>query len=705
MKRINRVFWIVFSVALFFALVSAKDFAAHAATTTGVIGECEWSLDGTVLTISGNGSMDSYVGESAPWGTSITKVVIEEGVTSIGSAAFYSCNNLTEVSISNTVETIGWEAFHWCDALEEIVLPEGIKSIEARVFEQCHSLKSICIPASVVSIGTNPFRWCSDLTSIRVAEGNTHFFSEGDCLVERSTGVLISGCENSVIPENAGIKEIGYHAFNSIEGLEEVIIPYGVERINGYAFWSCGNLVKVEIPETVEYIDPDALRFLNPQATVTISEDNKTYHSSGNCIIETDSKTIIVGYSNSTIPADDSVTIIGDNAFYGSMALIDLYIPDNITAIGDDAFVECRNLVNIHIGKGITDISNRAFYYCRSLETISVDPDNSRYCAVGNCLIDTQTKILIKGTKNSIVPADGSVDTIGAYAFYGIDIPSIKLPEGIKHVKEFAFSEIVEIELPHSLDTLLKNAFLTCDKLERVLYSGSVKERNALEDLYKNLGNEALFDVEWQYGTKWADSGIEFLVKDLQVMQKRDSYSPGYDDLYYERYSINPIIEVRFADGSTISGNSYEIEEQTGKRVHFYDNQSYAKQWNVGDHNTVTAYFMGETTEFTVTVVENAIKSIEVEPIEHIEFSGGQWYGGWDEDGNYVSDLWYYYHTEPEKMTVKFKDGSEFSGGFYEVNDQIRKQYGFLDYGYSDGGQYENQWGVGEYTVFISIWA
>ena len=81
--------------------------------TSGTTGDCIWTLVGGELTISGNGAMEDYscFFDPAPWGTSITKVIIEDGVTSIGEDAFYNCTSLTSIVIPDSVTSIGKYAF------------------------------------------------------------------------------------------------------------------------------------------------------------------------------------------------------------------------------------------------------------------------------------------------------------------------------------------------------------------------------------------------------------------------------------------------------------------------------------------------------------------------------------------------------------------------------------------------------------------
>ena len=96
------------------------------------------------------------------------------------------------------------------------------------------------------------------------------------------------------------------------------------------------------------------------------------YHSSGNCIIETASKTLVVGCQTSVIPADGSVTSIDARAFEGCTGVITIVIPNGVTSIGAYAFAECDNLTAIVLPNGVTSIDHDAFYGCARLTEIVI---------------------------------------------------------------------------------------------------------------------------------------------------------------------------------------------------------------------------------------------------------------------------------------------------------------------------------------------
>ena len=138
-----------------------------------------WTLDADgKLTISGTRAMKDYSsseGNQSPVrkNSNVKKVVIEDGVTSIGSYAFASCNNLTSITISDSVTSIGNRAFVSCTSLTSITIPESVTNIEDYAFEWCSGLSNVTIPNSITSIGTGVFHRCSSLTSITIPNSVT----------------------------------------------------------------------------------------------------------------------------------------------------------------------------------------------------------------------------------------------------------------------------------------------------------------------------------------------------------------------------------------------------------------------------------------------------------------------------------------------------------------------------------------------------
>ena len=145
---------------------------------SGTCGEnLTWTLtDDGVLEISGTGDMDKYGIWGSPWysyKSHITTVVVNDGVTSVGSYAFEACENVTTINIPNSVNKIGQGAFRECTVLEAIDIPYGVMEIADMAFYECNCLASVNIPTSVSSIGSYAFYGCKSLSYIKIPESVT----------------------------------------------------------------------------------------------------------------------------------------------------------------------------------------------------------------------------------------------------------------------------------------------------------------------------------------------------------------------------------------------------------------------------------------------------------------------------------------------------------------------------------------------------
>ncbi|MBQ2123561.1 MAG: leucine-rich repeat domain-containing protein, partial [Bacteroidaceae bacterium] len=278
---------------------------------------------------------------------------------------------LTSLEIPNSVTSIGDDAFRYCSGLTSVEIPNSVTSIGGSAFFDCSSLTSVEIPNSVTSIGVHAFSSCDDLESIIVDEENSVYDSREGCnaVIETSSNTLVAGCKSTIIPNS--VTSIDSFAFYSCDGLTSVVIPNSVTSIEWGAFMGCYSLTSVEISNSVTKIEKTAFSDCSSLTSIAVAADNPIYDSRNNCnaIIETRTNTLIVGCSKTTIP--NSVTSIGDYAFYDCSGLTSVEIPNSVTSIGESAFDCCSSLTSVVIPNSVTSIGDYAFASCSGLTSIT----------------------------------------------------------------------------------------------------------------------------------------------------------------------------------------------------------------------------------------------------------------------------------------------------------------------------------------------
>ena len=239
------------------------------------------------------------------------------------------------IKFDGNVTTIWNSAFYECDSLTSITIPDSVTTIENYAFWRCSSLTSVIIPNSITTIGEAAFLDCSSLTSVTIGDSVT---------------------------------TIGGHAFANCSNLTSVTIPDSVTTIGYRAFSGCSSLTSVTISDSVTTIGEGAFRRCS-----SLREFNGKYASdNGRCLIidNTLNSFAPAGLTEYTIP--DSVTTIGEDAFYGCSSLTSVIIGDSVTEIGESAFEDCSSLTSITIPDSVTEIGDYAFKGCSSLTSVTI---------------------------------------------------------------------------------------------------------------------------------------------------------------------------------------------------------------------------------------------------------------------------------------------------------------------------------------------
>ena len=343
----------------------------------------------------------------------LVSLTIPDSVTEIGNNAFTNCADLAEITIPGDVTEIAPATFYRCESLTEVTIPDGVTKIGYSAFSNCAGLASVTIPDSVTEIGASAFSYCGKLSAVTIPDGVT--------TIENSLFYDCARLTAVTIPD--GVTEIGNYAFEGCAWLTEITIPDNVAAIGMYAFSDCAGITAVTIPAKVTKLGSGAFSGCANLAELKVDEKNPVYCGAGNCIIERENKTLLRGGKNSVIPADGSVTVIGDDAFSGCTGLTEMTIPDAVTRIGDDAFRDCVSLTDVTIPDSVTDVGSSAFSGCTGLTSVTIP--------------DSMTKInsfLFFGcTGLTDVTIPDSVTDIVYKAFSNCSsLKSFRLPAGVK---------------------------------------------------------------------------------------------------------------------------------------------------------------------------------------------------------------------------------------------------------------------------------
>ena len=477
---------------------------------SGVIDNIKWSWEDEVLTLEGSGAMPNYsYSNPSPLQFPTQKVVIKDGITTVGDYIFMDLTKLTSVEIPNTVTSIGecafmgtgltsvtfpnsvtdikWGAFYNCESLTSISLPNSVKNIATYAFYRCIGLKNVVIPSSVTSLANDAFSACTGLESITVASENSTYDSRNNCnaIIETSTNTLIVGCKNTSIPNS--VTSIGNNAFNGV-GLTSVTIPASVTSIGDLAFAYCTELQKLELQaetpptcgedvfdgvsncvlsvpgssiETYKTTAPwsafssiEALSGgsssgnLGENITWTLDEQGVlTIEGSGEMPnYDYSSPSPLKGLSCKTVVIGEGITTIGNLMFYENSELTSVTIPNSVTSIGDAAFCNCTGLKSLFIPSSVTSIGSGAFSRCSGLESITVDSENTTYDSRRSC------NAIIETSTNTLIAGckntyiPSNVTSIGGSAFYSAKLTGVTIPASVTSIGDQAFAYCTELQ-------------------------------------------------------------------------------------------------------------------------------------------------------------------------------------------------------------------------------------------------------------------
>ncbi len=392
-----------------------------------------------------------------------------------------------DVTIPNTINglpvtsIVNWG--FWGTNLTSVTIPDSVSNIGDYVFNNCSSLTTITLGNSVTNIGAMAFKQCASLTAITVPALDSAYSSVDGVLFNKSQTTLVAypGGKAGACVISDTVTNIGDSAFYDSTGLTSVAVPDGVTSIGDEAFEYCTGLTNVTIGSGVTNIGSSAFSSCYRLTAISVDPSNSIYSSLGGVLFNK-SQTVLIQYPTGkagayTIP--NTVTNIGDSAFYECPSLIGVTIPDSVISIGDEAFASCLFLTSITIPKNVTSVGAGAFASCYGLTAITADLLNSAYSTVDGVLFNKNQTVLVgcPGGKVGAYTIPNSVASIGKAAFEGCySVTNVAIGNSVTSIADRAFfaSSLTSVTLPDSLISIGDDAFGLCPSLTSVTISGNV---------------------------------------------------------------------------------------------------------------------------------------------------------------------------------------------------------------------------------------
>ena len=259
----------------------------------------------------------------------LSNLVLGEGLVTIGDSAFSGCEALVSLVIPDKVQSIGKSAFADCISLRQVNLGR-VKKIGTWAFSVCRNLTQIYIPDTVTEIGRAAFAYCPAMKQMTVSTENLYYHSQGNCIINTSGKYIVSGCKNSIIPDDGSVTILDAYSFAGCSTLKSIVVPDQVVKIYLYTFLDCSGLEYMQLPFVGGHVSSDSCFGFIFGADVGSLND---------IYVPASLKRVVI----------TGGTTVGSSAFYKCAGLQEVVLSESITYIDYQAFKNCSQLQRVVI--------------------------------------------------------------------------------------------------------------------------------------------------------------------------------------------------------------------------------------------------------------------------------------------------------------------------------------------------------------------
>ena len=523
-------------------------------TETGNTVKCYFDDSTYEFIINGTGKMKDYNASPKPdWSIqTITKVVISEGVTSIGAYSFNGMmGSVANVEIASSVTIIKKSAFYNCRLLKNVTIKENSKltTIEETAFYEC-GLTSITLPSSVTSIGENAFflSFSNSMKEFNILGEGSVYSSKDGVLFKKNNGIkeLIlypngKEDENYTIPNdvtviakegifgNCYLKKLNCGNVKTIKekalsGLRiESINLDNVETLETNAFYSCRDLQTITLGKNLNNLNDNVFFECNSIAQLKVNEENKHYKDIDGILFSKDGSILIKCPKNKQFTENkyvvpDSVVTIFENAFDTQQNLKELEIGGKVENIRLSAFKSIVTLQKVKLSGNIKSISEAVFSHCTGLKEVIIG-DNVK-------MIGSSMFLSCGSLSNVTIGENSQIITIEQFAFQGTAITSFTIPKATKYIRNEAFkgcSSLESVVIGENVTHIASSAFESCSKLKTVTFKGS----NVLRINHNAFSGSVIESIEIPSSVKYIDDGA-FSSKLMKTITFKGENQPAY---------------------------------------------------------------------------------------------------------------------------------------------------------------------------------